>query len=197
MAHVDIAGQYKRMMRFFWDPEPRNDDPSKAAIWCLGLSYETHEDMWTDVPRVQPDHSSSQLTQDDDIDKETVMVASRQPVVSDPNGAESGHRIASVPVKSEEERGWPHGFLDDFESRLWFTYRSHFPPIRRSTDQNAASSLSLAVRIRSQLVDQTGFTSDTGWGCMIRSGQCLIASAMQLLKLGRGSPPDTLLAQCR
>lgn len=85
-----------------------------------------------------------------------------------------------------EDGGWPPSFLDDFEARIWLTYRSNFPAIPKSEDPKAASSMSLSVRLRSQLVDQGGFTSDTGWGCMIRSGQSLLANALVMLKLGRG-----------
>lgn len=46
--------------------------------------------------------------------------------------------------------------------------------------------MTLSVRLRSQLLDTQGFTSDTGWGCMIRSGQSLLINAMAFLLLGRG-----------
>lgn len=82
--------------------------------------------------------------------------------------------------------GWPVAFLDDFESKIWLTYRSNFCSIPKSDDQNAASSMTLGVRLRSQLMDSQGFTSDTGWGCMIRSGQSLLANALSILHLGRG-----------
>jgi cysteine protease ATG4 len=47
--------------------------------------------------------------------------------------------------------------------------------------------MTLSVRLRSQLVDSQGFTADTGWGCMIRSGQSLLANALCILSLGRGT----------
>jgi hypothetical protein len=86
-----------------------------------------------------------------------------------------------------DEQGWPESFLHDFESRIWITYRSNFPPIPKPINQDAFSAMTLSVRLRSQLVDQHGFTSDTGWGCMIRSGQSLLANAMSILLFGRGN----------
>ncbi|OAX82633.1 hypothetical protein ACJ72_03013 [Emergomyces africanus] len=83
------------------------------------------------------------------------------------------------------QQDWPAAFLDDFESKIWLTYRSSFPLIPKSSDPNAASAMTLGVRIRSQLVDSQGFTTDTGWGCMIRSGQSLLANALAILFLGR------------
>ena len=53
-------------------------------------------------------------------------------------------------------------FHEDFSSRLWFTYRKNFEEFKG-----------------------TQINTDCGWGCMIRSGQMLIANALQHLKLGR------------
>ena len=84
----------------------------------------------------------------------------------------------------EEELGWPAEFLDDLESRVWLTYRSNFPPIPKSSDPSAGSGISFATKLRN-LGNQGGFSSDTGWGCMIRSGQSLLANALMFMKLGR------------
>ena len=53
-------------------------------------------------------------------------------------------------------------FKDDFSSRIWLTYRKNFPEFKT-----------------------TKMTTDCGWGCMIRSGQMMVANALLQLHLGR------------
>ena len=189
MSSVDF-GRYKRIVQYFWDTEPKNDDVSMSPIWCLGTKYPSGVDR----RRKSTDLANSKL----DLTVATSSNGARQnsnsPVPSQARNGYSDREGLATSRKSpkrasspeEEGRGWPPEFLDDFESRMWFTYRSSFAPIQKSLDPSANSSMSLKVRLRSQLVDQGGFTSDTGWGCMIRSGQCLLANALSLLRLGRG-----------
>ncbi|CAK40930.1 hypothetical protein CBS63078_6240 [Aspergillus niger] len=93
--------------------------------------------------------------------------------------------MGTTNYRKPSEHAWPESFLLDFESRIWMTYRSNFPPIPRVEGDDKSASMTLGVRLRSQLVDTQGFTSDTGWGCMIRSGQSLLANALSMLVLGR------------
>ena len=173
-------GRYKRLVQAFWDPEPRNYDVLGACIWCLGRKYASQS-----TPSLLPEVDAAG---DQGRPKLSNGTHSFQDVKRDGgsaiNGASQMKQQASDSYVGNE---WPPDFLDDCESRIWFTYRSNFPAIKKSSE----ASMTFSVRLRS-LGDQAGFTSDTGWGCMIRSGQSLLANALLLLRLGRGTVLQSL-----
>ena len=174
MSSVDF-GRYKRIVQAFWDPEPKNDDASGSCIWCLGKEYTA-----TSMPNGLQDQEYKSTRKDAALNGQDGGQDAKRIKVAATNGTLAGESEVQ-PHDSQADRGWPSEFLDDCESRLWFTYRSGFTAIQKSSD----ASMTLSVRLRS-LGDQGGFTSDTGWGCMIRSGQSLLANALIMLRLGRG-----------
>lgn len=178
MNSVDL-GRCKRFVQYLWDPEPRNDEEPDTSIWCLGKEYTPSDAAltWRDQPstfKFKLHYPCSQL-----------------PEPPMPN--EDDQREPSETGESSSSHGWPESFLNDFESRVWITYRSNFPPIPRHDGRGGSRSMALGVRLRTQFMDSQGFTSDTGWGCMIRSGQSLLANALSTLILGRGMPSTPLL----
>jgi cysteine protease ATG4 len=203
MANVDL-GPYRRIVQLFWDPEPVNDRDLDQPVWCLGRSYKL-----TDSKRPRDDGETKRNNSNEaaaaakpgpglSLPHETVADnnagnAAKAPATP-PDSASSSFSSSLAYDDPGQEGGWPQAFLDDFESKIWMTYRSDFESIPRSKDPKASSAMSFSMRIRSQLVDQSGFSSDSGWGCMIRSGQSLLANTLATLRLGRdwrrGSMPQ-------
>lgn len=174
MANVDIGRYSKRIVQYFWDPSPRNEEAS--PIWCLGRSYDSKPSIPASQDEAAP--SSAQPL--------SVSHGSTASSHSAQNSSEDGSPPTTDDTSNPgADSGWPSPFVDDFEARVWLTYRSNFAAIPKSQDPNAANAMSFSVRLRSQLSNQGGFSSDTGWGCMIRSGQSLLANSLQVLRLGR------------
>lgn len=77
-------------------------------------------------------------------------------------------------------------FLEDLRTKIFLTYRYGFPLIEK--DKNGPNPLSLGSLFRGTLDLSTinkGFTTDSGWGCMIRTSQSLVANALLICQLGR------------
>lgn len=185
MATVDF-GRYKRFVQMFWDPEPTNDAARDQPVWCLGKSYTlADEKPRHDTPgSSSPPPSSSSPSRD--VPQTQEGPETTAPASGAPDSSENSCPPSTDANEPRSHGGWPAAFLDDFESRLWMTYRSDFEPIPRSEDPESLSALSFQMRVKSQLVDQNGFSSDSGWGCMIRSGQSLLANTISVQRLGRG-----------
>jgi len=174
---VDLGRYGRRIVKMIWDPEPTNNATANLPVWCLGNSYTL-------------DPNKSHALQRDDAATPPLDESSTSPppptqsLDTPPESISSSFSSSLAYEELGDDGRWPPAFLDDFESRIWMTYRSGFAPIARSTDPRAVSAMSFAMRLKS-LGDQGGFSSDSGWGCMIRSGQSLLANALATCELGR------------
>ncbi|KAH6649669.1 putative cysteine protease ATG4 [Chaetomium tenue] len=173
----------RRILQKIWDREPINNRDSNEPVWCLGHSYKL-------VSGTPPPVTTGTPPADGTIDAAPAPIATPgatngKTIDTPPDSLASSFDSSLAYDNRNQDSGWPPAFLDDFGSRIWMTYRTGFEPIPRSTDPKAASALSFAMRLKTSFGDQTGFSSDTGWGCMIRSGQSLLANALLISQLGR------------
>jgi cysteine protease ATG4 len=186
-AEVSRVG--RRIIQKIWDPEPVNNRAANEAVWCLGRSY-TLDTKTYGFPHASPSATSTPPPTDSTAPPPPVIPrhdTSNSSPDTPPDSVASSFDSSLAYEDPGQDGGWPPAFLDDFESRIWMTYRNAFDPIPKSTDPKAATHLSFAMRLRTSLGDQNGgFSSDTGWGCMIRSGQSLLANAISIIRLGRG-----------
>ncbi|OQR68757.1 cysteine protease ATG4D-like [Tropilaelaps mercedesae] len=91
----------------------------------------------------------------------TVMSPGTLIVMNDFNGNEPVYLLGQA-YGSRDDPSSFRNFFSDFTTRIWFTYRQDFTPI-----------------------SETGHQSDSGWGCMLRTAQMLLAQAFMLHLLGR------------
>src|SRR5579871_6232435 len=108
MTNVDF-GRYKRIVQYFWDPEPANVDGSRLPVWCLGQEYAlpSISDNNTPLPVPHKDIKDDAATSDHQND-----FSSSFENVS--NSFTSSLASAGTPViKATEDGGWPIQFLDD------------------------------------------------------------------------------------
>ncbi|CAK7902581.1 cysteine protease Atg4p [[Candida] anglica] len=90
----------------------------------------------------------------------------------------------------------------DIRSRIWLTYRTGFEPIPKAVDgpqplsfvQSMIFNRNLTSTIYNihSLTDNESFSTDVGWGCMIRTSQSLLANTYQKILLGRDFTYDDM-----
>ncbi|KAI0389334.1 cysteine protease atg4 [Xylariaceae sp. FL0594] len=174
---VDLG---RRIVQMFWDPEPTNDVTRDQPVWCLGKCYKLNNS-----PRLKVDGRDRVSTHGSESSGSNPVPAPTRLPETPPDSISSSFDDLLAYEEAPRDGGWPPAFVDDFESRIWMTYRSDFEPIPRSQDPKALAALSFSMRLKTQLSDQGAFASDSGWGCMIRSGQSLLANAIVIQRLGR------------
>ncbi|KIK80202.1 hypothetical protein PAXRUDRAFT_159269 [Paxillus rubicundulus Ve08.2h10] len=174
-------GHFDRAMRFLLDSDSM---PDKCAepIWLLGVQHPGYEPSPLPTPgrRSSTESRRSPSFRSNTSSSATVSELSQSQPPSSKNPAAY----------------WPPVFYADFTSRIWLTYRNQFAPIRDSALSTLDSDLACGIQAVTSSSPrpkkwnwpgsgEKGWTSDAGWGCMLRTGQSLLANALLHLHLGR------------
>ncbi|KAH9920526.1 uncharacterized protein BXZ73DRAFT_91912 [Epithele typhae] len=188
-GHIDKA------MRYLLDSDAT---PDKCAepIWLLGVMHPGYE-----PPPTPPLDLSASVGKRNSTDGRRSSSfrpsasASASPTFASPDPSLSQSQPASATPSKDPSKNWPPVFYSDFTSRIWLTYRSQFLPIRDTTlaaleadvseSPNGLPSSPPTKRWNWPIGGEKGWTSDAGWGCMLRTGQSLLANALLHLHLGR------------
>ncbi|KIP05763.1 hypothetical protein PHLGIDRAFT_107790 [Phlebiopsis gigantea 11061_1 CR5-6] len=196
-------GHLDKAMRYLLDSDAVPDNCADS-IWLLGVEH----------PGYEPGHTlpTATIGRRSSIDSRRSpnslrSSASSSPTVPNVPGGDpslSQSQPASAHPNKDPGRHWPPVFYSDFTSRVWLTYRSHFLPIRDITleELNAAALEGTVILSASPqpkkwnwpLGGEKCWSSDAGWGCMLRTGQSLLANALVHVHLGRDwrKPPHPI-----
>ncbi|KAF8633482.1 hypothetical protein AX15_001409 [Amanita polypyramis BW_CC] len=191
-----------RAVRYIFDTD-FSPDKSAEPIWLLGLQHPGYEPPPA-VPPLVPSSLAGKKTSKNSGSPHSIRSATLS-LSSSSNS--SFHDPPEFQQLGANKPGWPPAFYADFTSRVWLTYRSHFPPIRdvrladlacgpsdKDTHADSAAAETASIRSSPSIVrtrawpwgsGEKGWTSDSGWGCMLRTGQSLLANALIHLHLSR------------
>lgn len=169
-------------MKYGWSGKMRSSFNKESAIWFLGRCY--HPKM-TPCPSMETSVELHNLMLASAENKlMTLSMHEEQPTSSElylnaqsPTSFDDNDDQIDRAIEPAEETGQDvagnyedgiDGFKKDFVSRIWMTYRRDFALMPVEPPNTSG-----------------GYTSDCGWGCMIRSGQMLLAQALVMHFLGR------------
>ncbi|THH26852.1 hypothetical protein EUX98_g7341 [Antrodiella citrinella] len=188
-------GHLDKAMRYLLDSDASPDN-CLDSIWILGVEHPGNEPRSPSSYHHQPGTvrrgSVSSRRQQSPVSVRSSTSSSPTQGGADPSLSQS--QPASTNPK-DPGRHWPPVFYADYTSRIWLTYRSQFQPIRDTSLEELESE------VRDQIMPLTsspptkkwnwplggekGWSSDSGWGCMLRTGQSLLANTLLHLHLGR------------
>ncbi|KAI0736030.1 peptidase family C54-domain-containing protein [Earliella scabrosa] len=189
-------GHLDKAMRYLLDSDA-TPDKCPEPIWLLGVQhpgYEPPPPPPVEYPASPGRRSSADSRRGSSFRSSSSSPASPHSAPPDPSLSQS--QPASTNAKDKDpSKNWPPVFYSDFTSRIWLTYRSQFFPIRDTTlaaleaevseSPTGLPSSPPAKKWNWPLGGEKGWTSDAGWGCMLRTGQSLLANALLHLHLGR------------
>ncbi|KAK4054648.1 Cysteine protease atg4 [Microbotryomycetes sp. JL221] len=175
---------FDRAMQYFVDSDS-NVDKCEDDIWLMGLRHPGYRPE----PIASTSESPTTTSEPRNMTQNVVeTLGKRGPRNSNPhdsqeNGLDNGAEFSVASIN-----GWPGSFYRDFYSRVALTYRTGFPPIPCSDQGMLGNGMFNAI---SQTLNRSartsdGLSSDAGWGCMLRTGQSMLANALIFTHLGRG-----------
>lgn len=181
-------GHLDKAMRYILDSDAQ-PDKCPDPIWVMGVLHPGYEPP---PALTQPSPSTPSPVRRDSSDSRRSPSSRR----SSSSSSYSYSTLSTSPstTSSKHSPSWPAAFYSDFTSRIWLTYRSHYVPIRDTalssldTDTEVSElSTSQSRRWNWSHIGEKTWTSDTGWGCMLRTGQSMLANALIHLHLSRGT----------
>ncbi|KAJ1310656.1 hypothetical protein OPQ81_009185 [Rhizoctonia solani] len=196
-----VKGGLDKVMRYLTDSDA-TPDGCTDPIWLLGV---LHAGFEPPDPAASPPPPTSPHRRDS---TESSLHVQLHRKARNPPGAFTHHQnpslqsVSSFTIESggpsKYANAWPPVFYEDFTSLIWLTYRSHYSPIRDTSlealaplgpcDQEMLSNAPISASPRRWNWPgsaEKSWTSDAGWGCMLRTGQSLLANALIHLHLGR------------
>ena len=205
-------GHLDKAMRYLLDSDA-TPDKCTDPIWLLGVQHPGYEPPLPALPDVVATSPVNISNNPNNGIGGSFGLAFRRNSGSPSSFRSSTSSVASSELSQSTNSSsskipnpaanWPPVFYIDFTSRIWLTYRSQFPvPIKdgrladlRDNSSGYGGNSELGEDVSSTIaksrpwnwvVGEKTWTSDSGWGCMLRTGQSLLANALIHMHLGRG-----------
>lgn len=176
-------GHLDKAMRYLLDSDA-TPDKCTDPIWLLGVQHPGYEPPPPPVTPLERSSSPSSNRRRSGESKRRGSSSLRSSISST-----ASHESQTTVTKPNL---WPPVFYADFTTRIWLTYRSHFEPIRDQRLADLACGWSPSEPVaespparRWHWGGEKGWTSDSGWGCMLRTGQSLLANTLLHVHLSR------------
>ncbi|KAJ2915830.1 hypothetical protein MD484_g4601, partial [Candolleomyces efflorescens] len=197
-------GHLDKAMRYLLDSDS-TPDRCTDPIWLMGVQHPGYEpsppSSYTNSPSsrrgsVSPPSFRSSTSSIGSLSSASGSNYHEQQLLHSSTGSNPKHNPGA---------NWPPVFYIDFTSTVWLTYRSHFPtPIRDGRLADLCNTGPSVDSVNTPATKKTPWnwvggektwSSDSGWGCMLRTGQSLLANALIHVHLGREwrKPPHPVL----